>query len=291
MTEAISPLAHTAGASEAAIQAHYDVGNEFYKLWLDETLTYSAALWDGPNDMRDLGAAQRFKIAWHIESAEIAKAHSVLDIGCGWGSTLKACTALPSVERGIGLTLSRAQAEYVAAYGNPKLEVRVENWQQHKPAAPYDSIISIGAFEHFTKQTDDAAAKIAIYRNFFEHCRQWLNPQGALSLQTIAYGSLRRDDPNVALMSQIFPESDLPRLEEIVIACDGLFEIVVIRNDRNDYSRTCETWAKNLRARRVEAIALIGPDHVHRYERYLKLSGFGFLTGKIWLLRLKLKPI
>jgi len=62
-----------------------------------------------------------------------------------------------------------------------------------------------------------------------------------LSLQTISYGSLRRDDPNVALMSEIFPESDLPRLEEIIIACDELFEIVTVRNDRNDYARTCET--------------------------------------------------
>ncbi|MBI3674247.1 MAG: class I SAM-dependent methyltransferase, partial [Rhizobiales bacterium] len=147
------------------------------------------------------------------------------------------------------------------------------------------------AFEHFTKPADDAAAKIAIYRDFFSHCRRWLNPQGAMSLQTIAYGSLRRDDPNVALMSQIFPESDLPRLEEIVIACDGLFEIVMVRNDRMDYSRTCEIWARNLRARRAEAVALVGPDQVQRYERYLKLSAMGFLTGKIWLLRFKLKPV
>ena len=92
-------------------------------------------------------------------------------------------------------------------------------------------------------------------------------------------------------MSQIFPESDLPQLGEIVAACEGLFEIVAIRNDRMDYSRTCETWAKNLRVRRAEAIALVGPVQVHRYERYLKLSGFGFLTGKLWLLRFKLKPL
>lgn len=281
----------TAGASEAAIQAHYDVGNEFYKLWLDESLTYSAALWDGPDDPCDLGAAQKAKIAWHLQSAEVAKARSVLDVGCGWGATLEACAALAQVERGVGLTLSKAQADLVTAEGNPRLEIRVENWQQHQPAALYDSIISIGAFEHFTKPADDAAAKIAIYRDFFSHCRRWLNPQGAMSLQTIAYGSLRRDDPNVALMSQIFPESDLPRLEEIVIACDGLFEIVMVRNDRMDYSRTCEIWARNLRARRAEAVALVGPDQVQRYERYLKLSAMGFLTGKIWLLRFKLKPV
>jgi cyclopropane-fatty-acyl-phospholipid synthase len=286
-----APPTHDAGASQSAIQAHYDVGNAFYGLWLDETLTYSAALWDGPDDARDLGAAQRNKIAWHLASAEVTKARSVLDIGCGWGATLKACAALPNVERAIGLTLSKSQADHIVSESNPKLDVRLENWQEHHPTEPYDSILSIGAFEHFSKPTDDAGAKIAIYREFFRRCRRWLAPQGALSLQTIAYGSLRRDDPNVSLMSQIFPESDLPRLEEIVVACDGLFEIVTVRNDRMDYSRTCETWAKNLRARRAEAIALVGPEQVHRYERYLKLSGFGFLTGKIWLLRIKLKPV
>ena len=291
MTESNSPPIQAPGASAAAIQAHYDIGNEFYGLWLDETLTYSAALWEGPDDTRELSAAQRLKIAWHMAAAEVAKASSVLEIGCGWGATLRACAALPGVIRAVGLTLSRAQAQYLASDSNPKIDVRVENWQQHIPATPYDLIISIGAFEHFTKPTDDAGAKIAIYRDFFDHCRRWLSPQGAFSLQTIAYGSLRRDDPNVALMSEIFPESDLPRLEEIVIAFDGLFEIVSVRNDRHDYARTCETWARNLRARRAEAIALVGPDQVRRYERYLKLSAFGFLTGKIWLLRLKLKPV
>lgn len=282
---------HAAGASQAAIEAHYDVGNEFYKLWLDETLTYSAALWDGPDDTRGLGAAQAAKIAWHLQQAEVVKARRVLDIGCGWGATLKACAALLNVVSGIGLTLSPAQAAYAASLGNPKLEVHVENWQQHKPAALYESIISIGAFEHFTKPTDEAAAKIAIYRDFFGHCRGWLDSRGAMSLQTIAYGSLSRDDPSVALMSQIFPESDLPMLEEIVMACAGLFEIVSLRNDRLDYSRTCEIWASNLRARRAEAGALVGPDQLRRYERYLKLSAMGFLTGKLWLLRFKLKPV
>ena len=291
MSQSSLPQPDPAGASAAAIQAHYDVGNAFYRLWLDESQTYSAALWSGLDDQRDLAWAQRNKIAWHMESANVGAARRVLDIGCGWGSTIKACALQPKVERAVGLTLSEAQANQVRGEANAKLEVRLESWQEHQPAAPYDSIISIGAFEHFTKPADDGAAKIAIYRDFFRHCRDWLTPKGALSLQTIAYGSLRRDDPNVAMMSQIFPESDLPRLEEIVVACDQLFEIVMVRNDRHDYARTCETWALNLRAKRSEAIALVGKEQVQRYERYLKLSAFGFLTGKLWLLRLKLVPL
>lgn len=279
------------GASAEAIQAHYDVGNEFYALWLDETLTYSSALWDSAEDQRPLALAQHNKIAWHLRSAQVEKAKRVLDIGCGWGAVVKAAANVPTVEHVMGLTLSQAQADHILRDKPAKIDVRLESWADHKPAQNYDSIVSIGAFEHFTKPDDDAAAKIAIYRDFFSKCRGWLNPKGGMSLQTIAYGKLKRDDPNVKLMSQIFPDSDLPRLEEIVVACDGLFEIVIVRNDRVDYARTCEQWANNLRARRKEAIALVGPEQVARYERYLKLSAFGFWTGNITLLRLTLRPI
>lgn len=279
------------GASAQAIQAHYDVGNEFYALWLDETLTYSSALWDSAEDQRPLAWAQHNKIDWHLRSAQVEKARRVLDIGCGWGAVVKAAAARSNVEHVMGLTLSQAQADHILANKPPKIDVRLESWADHKPAEAYDSIISIGAFEHFTKPDDDAAAKIAIYRDFFSKCRSWLNPKGGLSLQTIAYGKLRRDDPNVKLMSQIFPDSDLPRLEEVVVACEGLFEIVMVRNDRIDYARTCEQWANNLRARRKEAIALVGPEQVARYERYLKLSAYGFWTGNITLLRFTLRPI
>ena len=153
---------------------------------------------------------------------------------------VKAAADVPTVEHVMGLTLSQAQADHILAGKSPKIDVRLQSWADHAPPQPYQSIISIGAFEHFTKPDDDAAAKIAIYRDFFARCRSWLDPKGGMSLQTIAYGKLRRDDPNVKLMSQIFPDSDLPRLEEIVVACDGLFEIVMVRNDRVDYARTCE---------------------------------------------------
>jgi cyclopropane-fatty-acyl-phospholipid synthase len=280
----------SSGASAAAIQAHYDVGNAFYRLWLDPGMVYSAALWDGPDDTRDLAWAQRNKIEFHLRNAGVPPATSLLDIGCGWGGVLRRGLELGAT-RAVGLTLSEEQASHVRALGLPGAEVRLESWQDHKPDAPYGAIISIGAFEHFTRPDDDAARKIAIYRDFFGACRGWLEKDARLSLQTIAYGRLRRDDPNVKLMSQIFPDSDLPRLEEIVAAAEGLFEIARLRNDRVDYARTCETWANSLRERRAEAIALVGKEQTARYERYLKLSSYGFWTGNLWLLRLRLIAI
>src|SRR5258705_13615220 len=97
------------GASAEAIQHHYDVGNDFYTLWLDETKTYSSALWE---DARTLEEAQLRKIDYHIRQARVEGAHRVLDIGCGWGSTLKRLVEHAGVEQAVGITLSNAQADW-----------------------------------------------------------------------------------------------------------------------------------------------------------------------------------
>lgn len=111
-----------------------------------------------------------------------------------------------------------------------------------------------------------------------------------MSLQTIAYGNLARGDV-LPFMHDVFPESDLPRLSEIVLAAEGLFEIVRVRNDRADYSRTCYVWRQRLNARRDEAVALVGEETVALYDRYLVQSRFGFVSGATELLRVTLKRI
>ena len=110
---------HAAGASPEAIRSHYDVGNDFYRLWLDETMTYSSAMWRDEDDDASLADAQRRKIDWHLRHAGADRATSLLDIGCGWGGMLRAAVATrtpgaPALQRGVGLTLSDAQAELAA---------------------------------------------------------------------------------------------------------------------------------------------------------------------------------
>ena len=92
------------------------------------------------------------------------------------------------MQHAVGLTLSDAQAAHVQARKLPGVEVRTESWAKHQPAEPYDSIISIGAFEHFAPPSYPTEQKIEVYRDFFRRCRSWLTPKGRLSLQTIAYG-------------------------------------------------------------------------------------------------------
>lgn len=271
----------------AAIRHHYDAGNDFYRLWLDDTLSYSCALRENPDDTLEL--AQEHKLRHHLDAVGARHAGAVLDIGCGWGAIL-ARLAEQGVARSVGLTLSPEQAEFVRAAGYPGVEVRLEDWRHHTPTERFDGIVSIGAFEHFASPEDTPAEKIAVYREFFTRCRDWLTADGVLSLQTIAYANMTRDQASAFMQQQIFPDADLPTLAEITAAADGLFEVRSLRNDRLDYAWTCEQWARRLRERRAEATDLVGAEVVARYERYLKLSALGFRMGKIGLLRLVLVP-
>jgi cyclopropane-fatty-acyl-phospholipid synthase len=294
----VDQLPEGAGASAEAIRAHYDVGNDFYRLWLDDTMTYSSAMWRGQDDPASLEEAQRLKIEWHLRHSGADKAARILDVGCGWGSMLRAAVhqraaGAVSVERAVGLTLSDAQAELglrlAEAAQALQIEIRIESWADHQPPKPYGALISVGAFEHFTKPDDDAATKIAIYRGFFERCHEMLETGAHMTLQTIAYGDPEDKTPTGPLIHDIFPDSELPRLPEILAASNGLFEIERMRNDRADYGRTCELWAASLKARRAEAVALVGKEQTRRYERYLKFAAWGFWSHRLHLLRFRLK--
>src|SRR4051794_23840142 len=118
----------TFGAAAAAIQAHYDVGNAFYQLWLDPTLSYSCALWQEGDGDDQLEAAQRRKLAYHAEQSRARGRARVLDVGCGWGALLRHLVEAEGVARAVGLTLSQAQAELIASRADPRLEVRLESW-------------------------------------------------------------------------------------------------------------------------------------------------------------------
>ncbi|HEX3789671.1 MAG TPA: cyclopropane-fatty-acyl-phospholipid synthase family protein [Pseudonocardiaceae bacterium] len=275
-------------AAAVAIRHHYDVSNEFYRLWLDRSLSYSCALRESPDDT--LEAAQDRKLRFHLDAVHAERAGSVLDIGCGWGAILRGLAETHQVRRAVGLTLSDEQAGYVRAQRYPGVEVRTENWLDYRPADRFDGIISIGAFEHFATPEDSPAEKIGIYQAFFDRCRSWLTDDGVLSLQTIAYANMSPENASEFMQQEIFPNADLPTLAEISTAVAGRFEVQSIHNGRLDYAWTCAQWARRLRAHRAEAVALVGPDVVARYERYLKLSALGFRMGKICLLRLVLTP-
>jgi cyclopropane-fatty-acyl-phospholipid synthase len=271
-----------AGASATAIRDHYDTGDEFFRLWLDPEMVYSAALFEGGDD---LAAAQIRKLDHHIDAAQARGAGRVLDIGCGWGALLRRLTAVAGVGEAVGLTLSPSQAASIRAQGWPGVSVHEESWRDHRPAAPYDAIISIGAFEHFARPGLSPAEKLDAYREFFAFCHGALKEGGRLSLQTIAYAASGITLPDF-IAERIFRESELPLIFEPIAAADPGFELIALRNDRAHYARTLVAWERNLAARRAEAVALAGEATVAAFQRYLRVCAIAFKTDAICLLRM-----
>jgi cyclopropane-fatty-acyl-phospholipid synthase len=278
------------GASAESIQHHYDVSNEFYSSWLDESMTYSCGLWQSNDDC--LSAAQTRKIDYLTSLSGAGGRERVLDIGCGWGSVMQRLVAEHGVKHVTGLTLSAAQARYVQDQNDPRLEVRVQDWADFVPDAPYDAAISVGALEHFVKFGWERSKKVAAYRRFFEKCHESLKPGAGMALQTIGKGNVALDEQGLRdtlfIVQHIFPESDPPRLAEILHASEKLFEVKSVVNHRDHYARTCSAWLERLQANRTQAAELAGPEKVEAYETYLKASIRQFRLGHANLYRISL---
>lgn len=278
----------------AAIQHHYDVSNDFYRLWLDQNMLYSCAMWEGDDN---LDQAQERKMDYMITQARAPGCERVLDIGCGWGGILRRLVSTHGVKHAVGLTLSDAQAEWTRDRPVAGVECNVKDWKDYQPTAPFDAIISIGAFEHFARLENTEAEKIAAYRRFFQTCREWLKPGGYLTLQTFAYGSTlplevaRNKESTKFLAENIFRETDPPRLANVAEAIEGSFHLECVRNDGLDYARTCRVWMERLRERRAEAVAIVGEDEVKQFERYLQYSYLGFQSRNLALYRFTLKRV
>lgn len=291
-TERVPTQSSTNGASTGAIRYHYDIGNQFYRLWLDPTLTYSCAMWEGADSLEQ---AQTNKIDYHIRQSGAMQAKRVLDIGCGWGGVLRRMVDNYGVRQAVGLTLSKAQADWISAFADPRIQVETESWADHRAQDSYDAIISIGAIEHFARRDLRRNEKIESYRTFFKRCNAMLKPNGLLSLQTISFGNVfytrQLIEDAEFVYNHIFPESELPYLEELFPAVSRLFEVQLVRNDRLDSARTCRVWLDQLQQNRTSAIQEVGEEVVSRYERYLGAVTGMFEAGVIQLLRLTLRRI
>lgn len=278
--------------ADEAIRYHYDNDTSFFALWLDETLSYSSARWRPPLSggaaPETLAEAQANKIAFHLDAVTLPPGGTLLDVGCGWGAVLKA-----AVDRGassaLGLTLSRDQAEHIASRGWPGVEVHLVDVFAFAPGRTFDGVISIGAFEHFARPDMDRPAKIETYRDFFARCHAALAPGARLSLQTIVWDDLSFEEAKRWIPQTVFPQSDIPFVEEIVAASQGTFRLVYMENGPQDYALTLAAWIERLRASRAEILARWGEEKYAFFERYLRNSRLAFTRRKNSLARFVLQ--
>jgi cyclopropane-fatty-acyl-phospholipid synthase len=283
------------GASADAVRAHYDVSNSFYELWLGPSMMYSSAMWAPAETRADLERAQQRKIDFFAAQALPGPGPwRVLDVGCGWGWNLRRLAETHRVIGATGLTLSRAQADYLAERPVPRADIRLEDWNDHDPGEPYDAIFSFGAFEHFARDGTTGPQRIATYRRFFRSCMEWLAPGGRLALETIAHDGAPDTDaplgrgPLGDFVLSLYPESLCPHLGEIVLGFEPFFEVEVLRSDPIDFARTCRVWLTALREHEREAADAVGGQVVRQFRRYLASSEIQFRTRIVTNYRLVL---
>jgi cyclopropane-fatty-acyl-phospholipid synthase len=250
-------------------------------------MTYSSGLWTEGDDPDDREAALERKIDRFAARVLGPPGARVLDVGCGWGGTLRRLAARHAVREAVGLTVSPAQRDHLAAHPVPGAEIRLERWEDHEPDRPYDAILSFGAFEHFARDGSSGPERVAAYRAFFARCFDWLVPGGRLGLETIAHddapdtASPRGRGPVGDFVLGLFPESICPHLCEIVLGFEPWFEVEDLRADARDFARTFRGWQLRLRAREGEASTLVGAETVRRFARYLAASEVQFRSGAL----------
>ncbi|MEO3870717.1 class I SAM-dependent methyltransferase [Nonomuraea sp. B12E4] len=267
-----------------AIRHHYEVSNAFYRLLLGPAMMYSGGYWEDGEDLRAAHeTAQERKLDTFVELAGAAGAARVLDIGSGWGTMLDRLTTVHGVDRAVGVTLSRTQKEFVDGLGNPKIDVRVESWEDHRAEEPYDAAFCVNALEHFVLSSLTPRERVARFREFFTQCHRLIKPGGRLVMHvmTVENPPLTRQiiDDLKFLQREEFPGCYIPHLHHLTATCEGLFEVTEIRNERESFSRACRAWLENLAERRAEAVELENEEVVARFERYLDIFAYTLEDG------------
>ncbi|MCV7257784.1 cyclopropane mycolic acid synthase family methyltransferase [Mycobacterium shimoidei] len=260
------------------IKSHYDRSNEFFKLWLDPTMTYSCAYFE--RDDMTLEEAQMAKVDLALGKLDLQPGMTLLDIGCGWGSTMRRAVDKYDVNV-IGLTLSENQLAHnkqkFAEMDSPRSkQVRLHGWEEFDE--PVDRIVSLGAFEHFA----DGIGTYERYADFFKMCYNVMPDDGKMLLHTIVVPTAEEGEKlglkrTMSLMrfisfirKEIYPGGRLPQVDIVdKYATEAGFDITRRHFIGENYVRTLDTWAKGLEAHKAEAIELKGEQVYETFIKYL----------------------
>jgi len=263
---------HSHERDRRAVRHHYDVSDDFFRLFLGDSMTYSCATFS--RGAEDLEAAQEAKHELVCAKLALGEGDRVLDVGCGWGS-FAIHAAKRRGARVTGITLSEPQArlarERAAAAGVAGLvEIRVQDYRE-LAGERFDAIASIGMVEHVGPERIDVYASVLA---------SLLARGGRLLNHGIA--RLRHTDPEAGPFSEryVFPDGDPLPLSRVLEAIERAgFETRHVEDFRADYAETLRHWARRLDERLDEAQRLAGPERVRVWRLYLRGACNGFETG------------
>ena len=259
---------------EKEVTSHYDIGNDFYRLWLDDTMSYSCGYFKTENDT--LYDAQCNKVERILKKLYLKKDMTLLDIGCGWGYLL--IRAAKEYEtRGVGITLSKEQKkkfeERIKAEGlTGRVSVELmdyrdlENWGR-----TFDRVVSVGMLEHVGRDN---------YGLFVKNAEAVLNPGGLFLLHYIS--ALKEYPGDPWMKKYIFPGGTIPSLREMInILSEHQFYTLDVESLRRHYCRTLLLWGQNFNDNRLEIQEKMGGEFTRMWDLYLSSCAATFNNGVI----------
>jgi cyclopropane-fatty-acyl-phospholipid synthase len=270
---------HSKSADRRNIQHHYDVGNEFYGLWLDRNRVYSCAYFKHADDSLDL--AQEQKLEHICRKLRLEPGDRFLDIGCGWGGLVLWAVRNYGV-KAVGITLSEDQHELANAQIRElgladRCEIRLQDYRDVPEDELFDKIASVGMFEHVGKRNLPA---------YFEKINRLLRPGGLVLNHGITNNSLEDAELGGGIGEfvdeYVFPGGELMHMTVVAeeMARQGL-EVWDAECLRPHYEKTLWHWVDRLEARRDEARILVGEKRLRTWLIYMAGSAHAF--GRGWM--------
>lgn len=273
----VHTLLHNREKDAEAIRYHYDVSNDFYKLWLDENMVYSCAYFE--NGDEDLDTAQLKKIDHILKKIRVRPGDKLLDIGCGWGA-LAIRAAEKFGAKCVGITLSENQyalaRERVERAGLcDRVEIRLQDYRDVKGS--FDRITSVGMFEHVGLKNLTA---------YFSKINSLLTPDGVVMNHGITSTATNNGGTPYGggdfIQKYVFPNGELVHIGEVLKTMQlGGLEALDIENLRHHYARTCTKWAENFEAN-ADTIKRTTDDKRFRIWR-VYLAGCAHAFSQDWI--------
>lgn len=256
------------------VSSHYDIGNDFYRLWLDDTLSYSCGYFKNPNDT--LYDAQVNKVDYILEKLYLKEGMSLLDIGCGWGFLLIEAAKKYGIN-GVGITLSLEQhkkfSERIAEEGlEGQLTAELMDYRDlPKYGKTFDRIVSVGMVEHVGRDNYDL---------FLSCADKVLNPKGLFLLHYISALEEHPGDPWIK--KYIFPGGMIPSLREMIsLAASRRFYVIDVESLRRHYTKTLLCWDRGFREHLDEVREMFDDEFIRMWDLYLCSCAATFHNGII----------
>ncbi|MFO7696109.1 MAG: cyclopropane-fatty-acyl-phospholipid synthase family protein [Anaerolineae bacterium] len=277
---------HSLQRDRAAIAYHYDVSNDFYRLFLDECMVYSCAYFHTPDE--DLDSAQRAKLDLLCRKLRLRPGQRLLDVGCGWGGLVMHAARHYGVDA-TGITLSQQQFalanQRIAEAGlGERARVLLQDYREVAPSSPYDALVSVGMFEHVGR---------ALLPTYFEKALSLVRPGGVFLNHGIARGWAAQDAslqagvaPRIRGRSfndaYVFPDGELlPIGETLGVAERSGWEVRDVESLREHYALALRHWVRRLEAHHDQALQYV-PEPTYRVWRlFMAGSAAGFTSGRL----------